>query len=117
MERDHSAWFVKFRVHLDSVAASFPKMLQGYLDPSEFNYYSFSVLCIVRGENENDSVLVLHTPGKVIGYHFKSKTFKEICETETSLRLGWFDAYQYIETLVSSDYEGDAYSFSSCIEI
>ena len=73
MERDHSAWFVKFRVHLDSVAASFPKMLQGYLDPYEFNYYSFSVLCIVRGENENHSVLVLHMPGKVIRYHLKSK--------------------------------------------
>ena len=101
MERDHSAWFVKFRVDLDSVTAPFPKMLQGYLDPYEFHYYSFSVLCIVRGENENDSVLVLHTPGKVIGYHFKSKTFKEICETETSLRLGWFDASQYIESLVS----------------
>ncbi|KAJ0042081.1 hypothetical protein Pint_18037 [Pistacia integerrima] len=43
-----------------------------------FNYYKFSTQCVVREENEKDSYLVVHLPGKVIRYNFKNKTFRKI---------------------------------------
>ncbi|KAL6335853.1 hypothetical protein AAG906_040577 [Vitis piasezkii] len=97
MERDHSGWFVKFRVDLNGVALAFPGIIEGYHE--EYDYmYSFSVLCVVRREKEEDSFLALHIPGKVIGYNFSSKSY-QTCDTDCPLAFGWSYAFQYIESL------------------
>ncbi|RVW80973.1 F-box protein [Vitis vinifera] len=97
MERDHSGWFVKFRVDLNGVALAFPGIIEGYHE--EYDYmYSFSVLCVVRREKEEDSFLALHIPGKVIGYNFSSKSY-QTSDTDCPLAFGWSYAFQYIESL------------------
>ena len=62
MERDRSGWFLKFRVDLNGVAVAFPDLIEGYLEENEYNHYSFSILCVVRGEKEEDSFLLGSIP-------------------------------------------------------
>ncbi|KAL6989450.1 hypothetical protein U1Q18_015199 [Sarracenia purpurea var. burkii] len=110
MERDYSGWSVKYRVDLGEVGAAFPDMMQRF--PWEPMYYSFAILSVVRGEEEEGSFLVLHVPGKVVRYSLVDKSFEELCDVapehcdsngmiEDSLRYFWFHAFQFIETLSS----------------
>ncbi|KAM4087945.1 hypothetical protein ACB094_07G034000 [Castanea mollissima] len=106
MERDYSKWFVKYEVDLDQIVATFPEMVRDYLDPCDSFYYAFVIVFVVRNENEDESSLLLHIPGKIISYNFRDKTFKKVCdltpirnETKSSLQFGWLDAYQFVETL------------------
>ncbi|KAJ0099782.1 hypothetical protein Patl1_20711 [Pistacia atlantica] len=64
MENDCSGWFVKYRVDLRQVATTFPEMIRSQADPGGYNYYKISTICVVREENEDDSYLVVHLPGK-----------------------------------------------------
>lgn len=115
MEKDYSRWFVKYRVDINPVAiAIFPQMKQVWLDPLNVHYCAFSILCLVRGETEEESFLVLHLPGNAISYNLKDKTYKKLCDfapdgdndgdgddhmgTDT-LRFDRSDAYQYIQSL------------------
>ena len=99
MERDRSGWFLKFRVDLNGVAVAFPDLIEGYLEENDYYHYSFPILCVVRGEKEEDSFLVLHIPGKIIGYNFNSKSYQEICDTDCPLTFDRSYAFQYIESL------------------
>uniref|UniRef100_A0A5B7BNX6 F-box domain-containing protein n=1 Tax=Davidia involucrata TaxID=16924 RepID=A0A5B7BNX6_DAVIN len=103
MGRDYS-WFVKYEVDLAQVFAAFPDLMI-----SKKNHTEFSILSVVREENEQESFLVLHFPGKAIRYKFKDETFKKIFDFGPSgcisnsctehLRFRWFDVCHYIETL------------------
>lgn len=96
MGRDYSGWFVKYRVDLDHTLTDF----------SWLQAYQFSVLFLAPEEieGEESSSLLLHTPGKVISYNFKSKRFKSF---ELTPKAGVDDAflrveqqnYRYMETL------------------
>ncbi|KAJ7970617.1 F-box protein [Quillaja saponaria] len=98
MEWDYSGWFVKYHVDLDHPRLSFE--LKGYM---------FSILCVVRGESDEDSYLVIHVPGKVLRFTFQDKTFHNLYDIPTAdiddfdawcpLRYASTDAYQYIESL------------------
>ncbi|KAJ0042078.1 hypothetical protein Pint_18034 [Pistacia integerrima] len=55
-----------------------PEMVRSHLDPEDFNYYKFSTVCVVREENEEESFLVVHLPGKIIHHNFEKKSFKKI---------------------------------------
>ncbi|KAF8389464.1 hypothetical protein HHK36_026159 [Tetracentron sinense] len=113
MESDYSKWFVKYHVNLDNLTTAYPEMVQKHLNPLDSNSYVYSVLCLVSGENEEDSSsLVLHIPGKVISYNLKDKTFKQLLLSQPSL-IGvedplqfecWFFAHQYNETLLLAAY-------------
>ncbi|KAM7465804.1 hypothetical protein LguiB_013366 [Lonicera macranthoides] len=112
MERDYSGWFVKYRVDLDALMNAFPESISRYLDPSDLHYYRFVILGLFRGEDDEDSFLVLHIPGKAIGYRFRDRTFRKLCDfppgetdiecegSESSLKFtGWFDAFEFVESL------------------
>ncbi|KAL5745898.1 hypothetical protein ACOSP7_027044 [Xanthoceras sorbifolium] len=108
MERDYSGWMVKYRVDLLTVAAAFPEMARSYLDPLDFHYYGFSILSIVREEDDNNSYLVVHLPNKAIRYNFKDKSFKKLhefapigtdIEEAATLEYRCFYAFQYSESL------------------
>ncbi|KAK6945203.1 F-box domain [Dillenia turbinata] len=104
MESDYSTWFVKYKVDLDYVVSSFPMIMRrNRNDPSDLDFYAFFILCVVREENEESSSLVLNVPGKIISYNFKDKSFRQICDlgVKGSIDFGWFDVYQYFETLSS----------------
>ncbi|CAL5365304.1 unnamed protein product [Camellia sinensis] len=106
MERDYSQWFVKFSVNLDGIVAAFPEMVRSYLDTHDGNYYAFSILGVLREDNEDESFLVLSVPGKVISYNFKDSSLKKLLDFAPAkidknhiLQFGCFDTYQYIESL------------------
>ncbi|KAK9925456.1 hypothetical protein M0R45_033780 [Rubus argutus] len=93
MGKDYSGWFVKYRVDLDPICRQ---------NLSE----RFVVLFPFQDKNEDEesSSLLLHTPGKVISYNPKSKTFKSLELTpqagvnDSLLRLEESN-YRYVETL------------------
>ncbi|CAL5322948.1 unnamed protein product [Camellia sinensis] len=78
MERDYCGWFVKYRVDIDAIPNAFPEMIRSSLDPSDLHYYQFVILGVIREENDEESFLVLHIPGKVIWYNFRDKSFREL---------------------------------------
>ncbi|XWS47701.1 hypothetical protein CRYUN_Cryun13aG0006700 [Craigia yunnanensis] len=75
MERDYSGWLVKYQVDLNPIAAAFPKMARGYVDPIDLHSYAFSILYVVHEETDEDSFLVLHLPNKAVRYNFMDSSF------------------------------------------
>ncbi|KAG5558297.1 hypothetical protein RHGRI_008278 [Rhododendron griersonianum] len=55
LERDYSGWFSKFSLDLDAVGV-----------PRDTRFNSFGILCVVRMERDEESLLVLHVPGKIL---------------------------------------------------
>ncbi|KAL2248562.1 F-box protein At5g07610-like [Sesamum indicum] len=106
MKRDYSAWFVKYQVDLSPVVAANPGMIRDNFEPTDWHYYAFSVFVLVRGEQEEDSFLVLQIPGKAIRYNIVCKTFEIVHEFEgaeevddDSLTFPRVNGFQYIESL------------------
>ncbi|KAJ0099817.1 hypothetical protein Patl1_20699 [Pistacia atlantica] len=78
MLRDYSGWFVKYHVDLREVVAAYPEMAVSNCYSAELYNYRYSILCVVREKNDEDSYMVLHVPRKAVCYNFKDKTFKEL---------------------------------------
>ncbi|OIT07887.1 f-box protein [Nicotiana attenuata] len=119
MKNDGREWFLKYEVNVEDVVAAFPHMIRHYLEPTEWHYLAMAVLCVVRGEKEEDDFMVLHIPRMVIRYNLRDYTFYKLCEfgnstndddqfeevdevpiTLVSLEFGWLTAFQYIESLL-----------------
>ncbi|KAK9078026.1 hypothetical protein SSX86_002083 [Deinandra increscens subsp. villosa] len=90
MNRDYSGWSVKYHVDLIQVMNRLPQrngstlaLGLGFLRPVQ----SFVVHCLVVGESEEDSFLVLEIPGKAMRYNIVLKTFQELCDLESSKQL------------------------------
>ncbi|KAK9291571.1 hypothetical protein L1049_019519 [Liquidambar formosana] len=107
MERDYSGWFVKYCVDLDTLTTAFPEMMArngNYFNSPHWDFYGFAVLCILQGETDEGSFLVLHIPGKTIRYNLKDKTYKKLGDVEDINNEGFLGfrhskAYQYMESL------------------
>ncbi|KAK6250403.1 hypothetical protein SCA6_004408 [Theobroma cacao] len=107
MERDYSGWFVKYQVDLNPIAAAFPEMARGYVDPVDLHSYAFSILSVVQQESDEDSFLVLHLSNKAIRYNFKDGSFSKLHDFaplrtrvggDGSLEFDCYDAYQFTES-------------------
>ncbi|XP_031108467.1 F-box protein At5g07610-like [Ipomoea triloba] len=100
MKSDCSEWFVKYRVDAKQVFAALPEMRSDWDD-----FYAFSIFCLVRGKTgqDNDSFLVLQTPGKAIRFNLVDGSFDKICDLEDSQEHGSLrnleHAFQYVESL------------------
>ncbi|XP_074326246.1 F-box protein At5g07610-like isoform X2 [Apium graveolens] len=75
---DHTGWFLKFKVDLYQLSKDLPQMrsnMYTYVDE-----YAFSILSLVRSREDfdEDSVLVLEVPGKVIVYNLVDQSWKEV---------------------------------------
>nr|QLY89006.1 F-box protein [Fragaria nilgerrensis] len=104
MAKDYSSWIPKYQVDLAAIVNAYPEMARSYPDSHDSRFYLFSILFVQ--ENEEDSLLLLHVPGKFISYNLIDKTFKELCDfganstkANTSIQIGCLHAYQFIETL------------------
>ncbi|KAK9292584.1 hypothetical protein L1049_020558 [Liquidambar formosana] len=103
MRRDYSEWFVKYHVDLDSLTTSLPEMVvQSFINPP--HYYEFGILCLLRGETDEESYLVLHVPGKAIRYNLKDQSYEKLCDVEDidyddRPRYRHSNAYRYVECL------------------
>ncbi|KAF8369587.1 hypothetical protein HHK36_032391 [Tetracentron sinense] len=63
MESDYSKWVVKYHVDLDALPTAYPEMVLNYHNPLNLYRYTFHVLCVIRGEKEEESSsLVLNIP-------------------------------------------------------
>ena len=91
LELDYSGWFVKFRID----CSEFP--INNRLD---YYHYFYCIICIVRGDVDEESYAVIRIRGKVLRYNFETKAFHKLCDIET---IGGFmvgcSTYQYIESL------------------
>ncbi|XP_059317549.1 F-box protein At5g07610-like [Lycium ferocissimum] len=100
LDKDTWKWSVKYRVHLARLISAFPEMVQ---QTSSGTRYAFSILSVIRGENEEDSVLLLTIPGKVVAYNLVRKTAKVVRElpgeVANTLHFNHVSAYQYTESL------------------
>ncbi|THF97785.1 hypothetical protein TEA_009514 [Camellia sinensis var. sinensis] len=77
MDSDYSKWFVKCIVDLYLGVSAFSEMFCMY--PDRFTPdYVVDVLCLVGGEVERDSCLILYIPGKVISDKFKDRSFRKV---------------------------------------
>lgn len=107
MKRDYSEWFVKYKVDISCVVASYPEMVRREFDVAERDYYVCSVFSVVRGEREEDSFLVLQIPGRVVRYNLGYGSFETMHEfkgaevevMERSLRYWETNGFQHIESL------------------
>ncbi|MBA0785855.1 hypothetical protein Gotri_028072 [Gossypium trilobum] len=84
VESDYSGWFVKYNINLDPLIVAYPGMVRTYWDPSDLNYYAFSIFYIVREANDEESYMVLHIPEKAIRYSLKDGSFKKICDLDAN---------------------------------
>ncbi|CAI9771820.1 unnamed protein product [Fraxinus pennsylvanica] len=104
MKRNNSEWFVKYRVDLSPLVNAFPGMIRSYLNPTDWYYYALSIFCLIQGEKNEDSFLVLQIAGRAIRYNLVHNTFEKLhdfegAEVEDSLRFSWTNGFQHIESL------------------
>ncbi|KAL7253736.1 hypothetical protein ACSBR1_008145 [Camellia fascicularis] len=74
MESDYSGWFVKYCVDLHEVIPTFLEMIMRF---GSNQCYLYSILGIVRRENDGEYFLLLCTGGKIISYSLEDKRFKK----------------------------------------
>ncbi|KAL4557170.1 hypothetical protein LXL04_035342 [Taraxacum kok-saghyz] len=102
MLNDHSGWVLKYRVELDELINAYPEMIGNRLDPSNPQYYEFEVFDVVRGEEEDETFMVIRIPGRIIRYNVADKSFKQISDQIYLYgRIGDVLVHRYIESLVS----------------
>ncbi|CAN4116496.1 unnamed protein product [Withania somnifera] len=123
MKSDGTEWFLKYQVNVEDVVNAFPHMVRHYLEPTDWHYLAMVVLCVIRGEKEEDAFMILHIPRMVIRFNLRDYTFYKLCEfgntsthqddnnkfeeedevpeTLVSLQLDRSSAFQYIESLYS----------------
>ncbi|KAM3268497.1 hypothetical protein P3S67_031438 [Capsicum chacoense] len=77
LDKDTLTWSMKYRVHLAKLISTFPEMAQQTPSGTQ---YAYSILSLIRGEVEEDLVLLLTIPGKVVAYNLVLKTVNVIRE-------------------------------------
>ncbi|KAK9292099.1 hypothetical protein L1049_020056 [Liquidambar formosana] len=98
MKRDYSRWFVKYKVDLRALKTLFSDLGGSKFDISKLRYRRLVILCLARGENNDESFLVMRTPHEAVRYSFKDKILKKLCDFIAGHDIHL--ASQYIETLV-----------------
>ncbi|GAB2277676.1 hypothetical protein Dimus_012381 [Dionaea muscipula] len=107
LDGDNLCWSPKYKVDLDVLGCNFTEMFQDSKDRfgRYFRFYGFSILGVIRGEEEDDSVLVVSVPGKVLSYNFGSKTTEMIHyvvdQSDRWIPFRGYNAFQYIPSLCS----------------
>ena len=97
----HSGWFLKYQVELDELPVAYPEFNHEYLPPSSPHYYEFEVLDVVRGENEEDTFIVVRIPGKIIRYNVFDKSFNQIYDISKVFYgyIGNSEVHRYTEAI------------------
>lgn len=106
MDKVTLKWSVKYRVHINRLLSPFPEVaVKGRNEHFTFEetQYAFSILCVMRGEREEDSALVMTIPGKVISYNFLSKKVEVLSELPSQVvdisHFHYVSAYPFVATL------------------
>ncbi|KAJ0444645.1 hypothetical protein HanIR_Chr16g0834081 [Helianthus annuus] len=94
MLSDPSGWFVKYQLQLDELPGAFP-------GTSWYGYRALDVIDVVRGEEEENTFLVMKTPEKFITYNVHDKSCKKIFSFSWYSYMGPSIFHRYTETLSS----------------
>lgn len=108
MKVNYSGWFVKYHVDLDFLPILYPSMVNQEVNPPEAYAYSnvFSTICFLDEEND-EGMVVLAVPGKIISYKLGNGKIKELADVKPAsfrlfldgARYNGFDMYKYVDTL------------------
>ncbi|KAK6913745.1 hypothetical protein RJ641_021066 [Dillenia turbinata] len=105
MERDNSGWATRYRVNIENVATTFPESVI-YIPglPKRLKIFAYTVLSVVRGDKEEELMVVLSIMGKIISYDAKNKTSKLLCDVKKALghwkaECNGLYAHPFIESL------------------
>nr|XP_043617910.1 F-box protein At5g07610-like [Erigeron canadensis] len=101
MLSDHSGWYIKYQVELDELPTLYPEVIDYSRHPSHPNYYTLRMIDLVRGEEEEDTFMVLRIPNKIISYNVINKSFKLILHFPDvpDNRVSYAEVHRYIKTL------------------
>ncbi|KAD7117651.1 hypothetical protein E3N88_04919 [Mikania micrantha] len=80
MLKDHSGWFVKFKVEVDDFLPAVPELIQRYQHPSIPHYSDYEIFDVVRGEEDEDTFIVLKIWWKIIRYNVVDKSFMQLLD-------------------------------------
>lgn len=136
LKRDHSGWFLKYRVDLDPIIKTYrpciarsdemliPSDYSGWfvkykadLHPTNYSflevvecsldqYYSFVVLSLTGEENGGDPCLLLYFPSKVISYNLRDKTSKKLCDLASNGAAAETDGSSQVQWLEAYHHMG-----------
>ncbi|XP_071738824.1 F-box protein At5g07610-like [Rutidosis leptorrhynchoides] len=80
MLKDHSGWFIKYQLDFHELFATYPKMTHTYRK-FDGNKFEFGVLDVVRGEEEEDTFMVVKVVDNIImRYNILDKSFIKLCD-------------------------------------
>lgn len=74
LEKNHLQWFLKYRIDLSDFCGA--ATTQIWDEEENFPF----VLSLIHGDVEENSALVLYTPGQIISYNLKDKTPRKLCD-------------------------------------
>ncbi|KAJ0935101.1 putative F-box domain-containing protein [Helianthus annuus] len=93
----HSSWFVRYQVDLNALpAGAFPDIISPYGVS-----YEFKVIDVVRGEEEEDTFVVLKIREKIMKYNVHDQSFKHIYSLPRPSCFRENSFHRYTETLTS----------------
>lgn len=120
---DYSDWFPKFFINVSDILTAFPEAFLKELGCCRCHRRRcccnlVSILCVIRGEVEEESYALLQIPGKILQYNFKTESFCKIFDNilkrvqprapyeleklpQIEYSTTWDKAYQYVATLAS----------------
>ncbi|KAL3650400.1 hypothetical protein CASFOL_006803 [Castilleja foliolosa] len=118
MKRDYSEWFVKFIVSVPEIQRDYSEWdysewLVKHKANNENSYESFykykvsvQVDTVVRGENDEDSFLVIETSRRIARYNLKQKSCETLCDIKSVVGDRWVYwgskcPFQYIKSICS----------------
>lgn len=97
MDKDDGSWTMVCEFHLRDVMSAFPPMAALYW------IRNFSMLSVVKEEEEKGYSLILALPGKVISYNLQLKTWNVLCVAAPGESIcdvpSYATAHPYIESL------------------
>ncbi|XP_071738790.1 F-box protein At5g07610-like [Rutidosis leptorrhynchoides] len=79
MLKDHSGWFIKYQLDFHELFATYPKMTHTYRT-FYGDKFEFIVLDVVRGEEDEDTFMVVKVVDNIKRYNILDKSFQHLCD-------------------------------------
>ncbi|XP_071738784.1 F-box protein At5g07610-like [Rutidosis leptorrhynchoides] len=79
MLKDHSGWFIKYQLDFHELFATYPNMTLTYR-MFYGDKFEFIVLDVIRGEEDEDTFMVVKVVDNIKRYNILDKSFKQLCE-------------------------------------
>ncbi|KAD7117649.1 hypothetical protein E3N88_04917 [Mikania micrantha] len=101
MLKDHSGWFVKYEVKFDDLMAVVSELIQSNQHSLIPHYSEFEIIDVVRGEDDEDTFMVLKILGKIMRYNVVDKNLMQLYDPTDICHgsIGYSTVHRYIQSL------------------